>query len=52
MNDIVLRCRFCETLFTPDVADRGRCPQCGIDDSEPFNASENDFIVCASTAFR
>jgi hypothetical protein len=53
----ILRCRFCETLFESDVADRGReeepcCPQCGLTDTEPATAAEDDFVVCSSTAFR
>lgn len=52
MNETVLRCRLCETLFTPDVADGARCPQCGSDDSEPVTAREDDFVVCAGTKFR
>ena len=52
MSETILRCRFCETLFEPDVADGARCPQCGIDDSEPVEASKDDFVVCTSTKFR
>ncbi len=53
---LVLRCRFCETLFEPGVADatanrEPRCPQCGLSDVEPAIAEEDDFIVCGATPF-
>ena len=56
-TDTVLRCRFCETLFERGVADPAadgtpRCPQCGLADAEPAEATEDDFVVRAGTKFR
>ena len=56
-DDLVLRCRFCETLFEDGVADPAsggepRCPQCGLTDAEPAVASDDDFVVRAGTKFR
>ncbi|HEV8660085.1 MAG TPA: hypothetical protein VGS96_15875 [Thermoanaerobaculia bacterium] len=53
---LVLRCRFCETLFEAGAADataerEPRCPQCGLTGIEPAIPDEDDFIVCGAMPF-
>lgn len=56
------RCRECETVFEPDVADRElrahlqaepRCPQCFLSASDPVAAiNEREIVIRQSTPFR
>ena len=56
--DALRRCRECETVFEPDVADRGaggapRCPQCLLLSSdEVFAIGEREVVIRESTPFR
>jgi hypothetical protein len=60
MNDVqeLRRCRECETVFEPDVADRGadgapRCPQCFLSSSDPvFETDPPELVIRQSTPFR
>lgn len=64
MNDVegLRRCRECETVFEPDVADRDlrahlhaepRCPQCFLSSSDPVAAiDEREMVIRQSTPFR
>ena len=57
-NEKLRRCRECETVFEPDVADRGpggepRCPQCLLLSSdEVLELDERELVIRGTTPFR
>jgi hypothetical protein len=60
MNDEegLRRCRECETVFEPNVADRNqsgepRCPQCFLSSSDGvLEVDQREFVIRQSTPFR
>lgn len=60
MSDVqkLRRCRECETVFEPDVADRSpggapRCPQCFLSSSDDVLAIDpRELVIRQSTPFR
>lgn len=60
MNDTedLRRCRECDTIFEPDVADRDsrgepRCPQCFLSSSDSVtDIDEREMVIRQSTPFR
>ena len=57
-TQLLRRCRECETVFEPDVADRDpsgdpRCPQCFLSSSdEVYELDQGEMVIRQTTPFR